>query len=216
MKTSDPADTTTDTTIDTATGATTPLQTSARSMTIEMGVVLRRRLGVTRWAKWGWDVIAVLPGAGPADWKVMRQDGDVTEYHAATVPMTLYRTDAEAYRVSITMAPPSVFVVLRKTEGPDAPHDVMVYAVTASAYEAQDYLDSGEEIVEPVALPEGLTALIRDFIEAHFDDTPFVKRRRDKQRVDRSEAGIGDPRIRQTADVYRAPGAAKPGTEGEA
>ena len=61
-------------------------------------------------------------------------------------------------------------------------------------------------------MPPGLVAWVRDFTDAHFHETPFIKRRRDKQRTDRSEPGIGDARIRQTADVYRAPGPQKPTT----
>jgi hypothetical protein len=36
-------------------------------------------------------------------------------------------------------------------------------------------------------------------------DDVFIKRRRDKTDIDLQEDGIGDARIRQTADVYRAP-----------
>ncbi len=56
-------------------------------------------------------------------------------------------------------------------------------------------------------MPEGLIAWIGDYVEAHHEDEAFIKRRRDKARVDRKEDGIGDARIRQVADVYRAPGA---------
>ena len=62
-------------------------------------------------------------------------------------------------------------------------------------------------------MSEGLTAWIRDFCDVHFHEEPFIKRRRDKKRVDLTEDGIGDARIRQTADVYRAPGATKTRTE---
>lgn len=175
-----------------------------------VGVVLERRPGVTRWIKHVWHPVAVLPGAGHADWKLLRQAGETREYHAATLPLALHRADVEAYKVSLTMTPPAVFVVLRKSEDPDDSHDIHVHAVTASAYEGQDYLDSGEEIVEPVPMPPGLIAWIRDFTDAYFKETPFIKRRRDKHRTDRVEDGIGDARIRQTADVYRAPGALKP------
>ena len=106
----------------------------------------------------------------------MRKDGDSTEFHAATMELELHRADVEAYRVSLSMTPPSVFVILRESMDDTDPHDVTVQAVTASAYEAQDYLDSGEEIVEPVAIPEGLVAWIRDFVDAHYDDTPFIKK----------------------------------------
>ncbi len=173
-----------------------------------LGVVLKRSPGVTRWAKWSWKPIAVLPGASDGAWKVLREDDGVVEFHAATLDLELHRTDAEAYRVSLTMEPPAVFVVLRQDD--DGPHAVKVHAVTMSAYEAQDYLDSGEEIVEPVPMPAGLIAWVREFTDAHFRDEAFIKRKRDKKRIDLKEDGIGDARIRQTADVYRSPSAAKP------
>ena len=175
-----------------------------------LGVVLARRPGVTRWATHSWQAHAVLPGAGPANWRVLREEEGVTEFHAATLPLTLHRADVEAYKVSLSMNPPAVFVVLRLSEDPGHAWDVYVQAVTASAYEAQDYLDSGNEQVEPVAMPEGLVAWVRDFVDAHFEEVPFIKRQRDRQRVDQSEDGIGDSRVRQVADVYRAPGAVKP------
>ena len=37
----------------------------------------------------------------------------------------------------------------------------------------------------------------------------FIKRKRDKKRIDLREDGKGDERIRQVADVYRAPASAK-------
>ncbi len=185
-----------------------------RQVSMPLGVALVRRPGVTRWATWAWSASAVMPGAGPADFRVLREEDGATEYHAATLPLTLHRSDVEAYLVSHNMSPPSVFVVLRRVDGAPADRAMRVHAVTASAYEAQDYLDSGEDLVEPVPMPPGLVAWVRDFVAAHHVDTPFVKRRRDKKRVDLTEDGIGDARIRQAADVYRAPGAQKPGRGG--
>jgi Protein of unknown function (DUF3305) len=181
-----------------------------RKVTMPVGVVVRRQPGVTRWAKWVWRPVAVLPGAAPAAWRELRRDGEAVEYHAATVPLELFRTDAEAYLVSLSMTPPRVFVVLRKAEGGAADFPYRVHAVTASAYEAQDYQDSGDEIVEAVAMPPGLVAWVEDFARRHFADEAFVKRRRDEIAVDGREDGIGDPRVRQNADVYRAPGTLKP------
>ncbi|MDT2057996.1 MAG: DUF3305 domain-containing protein, partial [Planktomarina sp.] len=82
-----------------------------------------------------------------------------------------------------------------------------VVLATASPYEAQDYADTGEELVEKVPMPEGLAAWIRDYIEEHHEDEVFIKRRRDKSRIDLEQNGIGDARIRQISDVYRAPSA---------
>ncbi len=182
---------------------------SDRMVSMTVGVVVRRTPGVTRWAKWAWRAVAVLPGAGPADWKELRRDGDAVEFHAATLEMELWRTDTEAYLVAISNEPPSVYVVMRRREDPASPHEMEIVRVTASPYEAQDFADTGEDIVEPVPAPEGLVAFIRDFVERHHVEEAFVKRRRDRARVDRKEDGKGDPRIRQDADVYRAPGSRK-------
>lgn len=175
-----------------------------KSASIPLGIVIRRVPGVTRWATYVWKAIAVLPGAGSADWKEMRRDGDAVEYHAATLPLELFRTDTEAYLHGLSAKVPAIYVVMRPSES-DQPLDMVL--VTASPYEAQDYTDTGEELVEKVPMPDGLIAWIREFIELHHEDEVFVKRRRDKARVDRKEDGIGDARIRQVADVYRAPGA---------
>lgn len=173
-----------------------------KSCAISVGVVVRRMPGTTRWSKHYWKVSAVLPGAQASCWVEMRRDGDAVEYHATTLPLTLFRTDTEAYLQSLSSQSPSVFVVSREGEG-DAPLDFVL--VTASPYEAQDYADTGEEQVDKVPMPLGLIAWVRDFVERHHEDQVFVKRRRDKKRVDEQEDGIGDARIRQTADVYRAP-----------
>ena len=167
-----------------------------------LGIVIRRVPGVTRWTKHVWKAVAVLPGAGAADWKEMRRDGDAVEFHAATLPLELFRTDTEAYLHGLSAKTPSIYVVMRETAD-ERPLEMTL--VTASPYEAQDYADTGEELVEKVPMPEGLAAWIRDYVEEHHEDEVFIKRRRDKHRIDLKEDGIGDARIRQTADVYRAP-----------
>lgn len=180
-----------------------------RRAVMMVGIVLRRKPGVTRWVKWVWEPTGLIPGAGPANWKVLREEDGATEYHAATLPLELHRADAEAYRVSLAMHPPSAFVVMRDGEG-DGPDGMGLLTLTVSAYEAQDYLDSSEDIVEPVPLPESLVAWVTSFCSAQGEDAPFKKRRRDKKRIDLKEDGVGDVRIRQEADVYRSPGTMKP------
>ena len=174
-----------------------------RQITMPVGVVLTRRPGATRWAKWSWQATALLPGAGPASFAILREEGGATEYHAATLPLTLHAADAEAYRAELTARAPSVYVVMRERLGAEPPLEVAL--ITASPYEGQDYADSGEEIVEKVPMTEGLIAWVRDWALAHHEETPFVKRKRDKHRIDRVQDGIGDARIRQASDIYRAP-----------
>lgn len=182
---------------------------SAWQRSMPLGVMVRRTPGVTRWAQWIWTPVAVVPGAPDAFWKVMREDGDVVDYLAGVTELTLYRSDVEAYKVSLNMEMPSLWVILVPDPVGASPSDWVVGSVTASAYEAQDALDSGENLVEAVPIPEGLAAWVNEFVDLHYEDEPFQKRQRDRTRVDRVEDGRGDPRITQATDVYRSPRAQK-------
>lgn len=178
--------------------------TYPNAQTLRVGVVIRQSPGVTQWAKWVWKATAVLPGAPDADWKLLRSENDVSDFHAATRDLWLYVSDTEAYVHELGTRQPSIYVILRPSEEDGAmPLDVI--HVTASPYEAQDYADSGEEIVEKVEMPPAVLAWVQGFVDQYHVEEPFVKRRRDKTRVDRRDDGVGDARISQTTDVYRAP-----------
>ncbi|WP_112323217.1 DUF3305 domain-containing protein [Oceanibium sediminis] len=176
---------------------------------LPVGVVIRRTPGVTRWARYYWKVVAVLPGAGPAEWRELRREGDAVEYHAGTATMHLYRADTEAYLHALNARQPACYVVLRGGPNSAEGRALDLVLVTASPYEAQDYMEGGEEIVEQVPMPPGLVAFLREFVEQHHHEEVFVKRRRNKERIDRKEDGKGDARIRQAADVYRSPASRK-------
>lgn len=182
-------------------------ETLPRSVVMPLGLVLRCTPGVTRWQPRSWRVVAVLPGAAAAEWVLLREEGETQEYHAATLPLELHRADAEAYRQGLTAEPPSVYVILRD-QGAERPE---LHLVTASPFEAQDYADTGEDLVEKTPMPEGLVAWVRDFTQLHHREETFKKRKRDRQNVDLCEDGIGDVRISQLADVYRAPGSRRKG-----
>jgi len=169
-----------------------------------VGVVLRRSPGVTRWAKWAWSAVAVLPGAGSADWRELRREGETAEFHAATLALELHGAETEAYLHGLSATIPSLYVVMRAS-GEDGRQPLDVVLLTASPYEAQDYTDSGEEIVEKVPMPPGLIAWVRDFVTAFHEEQAFVKRQRDRKRVDLREDGVGDPRIAKAADIYASP-----------
>lgn len=172
---------------------------------LQVGAVVRRAPGVTRWAQDTWKPVAVIPGAPQAFWKEMVRDGETVDYHAGTVAMELFRADVEGYLVSLNMTVPSVWVVLDRDPSSQSPSGWVVSAVTASAHEALDALDSGESMVEAVPIPESLAAWIKEFIDMHYIEEPFKKRRRDKVHIDGVEDGKGDARIRQPSDVFRAP-----------
>ncbi|MDP4548138.1 MAG: DUF3305 domain-containing protein [Marinobacter sp.] len=172
---------------------------------LQVGAVVRRSPGVTRWVREIWKPVAIIPGAPQAFWKELVHEGEVIDYHAGTVTMELYRADVEGYLVSLNMEVPSVWVIMDKDPTSQSPSGWVVSSVTASAHEALDSLDSGESMVEAVPVPESLAAWIKEFIDMHYIEEPFKKRRRDEVRVDGVEDAKGDPRIRQESDVYRAP-----------
>lgn len=166
-----------------------------------VGVVVRRTPGVTRWSTHSWKAVAVLPGAGPALWRELRRDGDAVEYHAATCTLELHGAETEAYLHGLSAQLPCVYVVMRP--GDEHAYDILL--VTASPYEAQDYCDSGEELVEKVPMTEGLIGWVRSFVDDFHEEEIFVKRKRDKARVDLRQDGIGDPRIGKPSDIYASP-----------
>ncbi|MEX0605605.1 MAG: DUF3305 domain-containing protein [Marinobacter sp.] len=172
---------------------------------LKIGAVVRRKPGVTQWARDNWKPTAVLPGAPDAFWKELVRDGEVVDYHAGTVTMELFRADVEGYLVSLNMAAPSVWVIMDRDQTNRSPSGWVVSAVTASAHEALDALDSGESQVEAVPIPESLAAWIKEFIDMHYIEEPFKKRRRDEVRIDGIEDGKGDARISQESDVFRSP-----------
>lgn len=183
-----------------------------RTRAMPVGVVVRRLPGVTRWQKWSFLPIALLPGAGTAAWKVLREEGDAVEYHAATLNLELHHTQTEAYLIALSDKVPSVYVVMRAAPElvPGVPLELL--HMTASAHEGLDYADSSEVMVEKVPMPPGLIAWVRDFVDMHHEEEIFYKRQRDAIQVDMEEDGVGDPRIRQLSDVYRAPGTRKKDT----
>lgn len=178
---------------------------TAKMITMPVGVILRRSPGATRWAEWVWAVAGLLPGAGPGNWHVLRHEGEVTDFHAATVQLSLHRTETEAYLTALNGVPPSVFVILRTEPGSSAERPE-VLTITASAFEAQDYADNGEDIVERVPMSAGLQGWVGRFVQDNHAEEAFVKRKRKDYFDAKSEDGIGDARVRQTADVFRAPG----------
>ncbi|WP_306131776.1 DUF3305 domain-containing protein [Roseivivax marinus] len=176
---------------------------TATATSRQVGVIVRRRPGVTRWARWSWAPVALLPDAAPADWRMLREEDGVTDFHAATMPLTLHRGETEAYRIALSEPVPAAYVVLR----PSAPGAAMpwrVHLVTASPHEAALFQTSGDEIVEKVAMPDILVPWVGDWVARHHVEEPFVKRRRRPQEMP-VEDGVGDARVTRASDVYRSP-----------
>jgi len=154
----------------------------------------------------------VLPGSGTNDSTIKPLVGEKKnqedDLFKAETEIDLHRAEAEAYVENLGSSDPSIYVVLR----PDAPDDdpsefgLTLDSVCLSPYIIQDFEDIGEDQIEKVTLDGPIAKFLEDFVSNHFKPVKFIKRQRDKKHItDLIQEGKGDPRVRQTSDVFRAP-----------
>lgn len=166
----------------------------ARGISIPVGVVLAREAIDHPWQDHQWRLAGLLPGTDKkADWSELASGPGWTQYHAATLPLELYVKEAEAYMVNLQNTEPVIYAVLHESEDEEDEHPIYVHLITASPFEAQDYLDSGEVQVESISMPEQILSLVTDFVEEHHVEEKFKKRKRDK--VDLEEHKFGQEPI---------------------
>lgn len=162
----------------------------AISESMKVGVVLERRALADPWRDHVWHAIEVVPGA-PADisWREIGKSEGAVRYLAATLPIEMFRKETEGYRINLTGETPRVFVVLRPDpEGPPG-REMRPFHVTVCPFEAGSYNQGGDEIVDPVPMPEEIRAWVEDFVARHHVVEPFIKRKRD--RADPDKLGFG-------------------------
>jgi hypothetical protein len=155
---------------------------------IPVGVVIARERIGNPWQEYIWRPVSVFTNPPELDgWRELRRSEDRVEYHAATVTIELHRKETEAYRINLESGEPAVYVVLRHDPGADEP--VSLPCVTVSPHESQAYLESGLESVHQVPMPQPLVELVREFVEVHHVEQPFVKRQRQKHQVEEHKFG---------------------------
>lgn len=169
-----------------------------------LGVVLKRRKGVTPWQAWSYRASAVVMETGQPAWSLLRDDGDSQDFYLGASRLELHGAETEGYIHGLNAKLPCLYVVLREQEGESA-CPFVIELITASPYEAQDYDEMEDTIVEKVPMPQDVADWIKEFIETHHVDEVFVKRQRDKRFFGDDQDGIGDARISQISDVYRSP-----------
>src|SRR3546814_6458507 len=130
-----------------------------------------------RISDWSSDVcssdLSVIPGAPPVEGFRLLQGGKGwARYHACTLSLELFRTETEGYRYNLSQAVPTVYVILRREGGSfeDAPTP---FRVTACPYEAQDYSENSQDLVEGVPMPEPVIAWVQAYVHEHHVARPF-------------------------------------------
>jgi hypothetical protein len=162
---------------------------------LPLGVVVERRDVDNPWIDHSWRAVAVIAGAPAlspfARWTPMGDGDGWVHFHAGTLNLELFPKETEGYKLNLSQNPPRLYVVLRNEEEGLCDHEVVPFLVTACPYEAQDYLDSGEEQVDAVAMPEGVIAFVQDYVGRHHVEEKFYKRKR--QRADSADEAFARP-----------------------
>ena len=157
---------------------------------LRVGIILERRRIDSRWQEHAWRATAVVAGAPDIAAPLLLARGEGFErYHFATLDIEIHRSETEGYRYNLSQAEPVVYAMWRlSAEDPAAWPDL--FHVTVCPYEAQDYLDGGDVIVEGVPMPEAVALWLAGYVARHHVDAPFEKRPRRRQTEGRRMAPI--------------------------
>lgn len=162
----------------------------SNAVSIPIGVIVAREDIDSQWQDHAWRPVGVLPGAPEIDeWTELRRGEGFVHYHAATVPLELFRKETDSYKYNLEGQEPVLYIVLTDEDDNDDGRPLGVHMVTACPYEAADYLDSGEQIVEAVAMPPEIYLLVSDFIKEHHVEQKFKKRKRNEVRQEEHKFG---------------------------
>lgn len=154
-----------------------------------VGVVVERRDSDNPWIDATWHTVDVLLDAPGDDVRKQLDSGPGwSRDYAGSLEVELFKRETEAYKVNLSQSVPTVYIVLRPGENDDEP-DVVPFLATFSPYEAEDYTESGEMIVDGVAAPGFLVAWAATFVETFHVDQPFKKRK--QKRAADSATGRG-------------------------
>ncbi len=151
----------------------------SRELIIPVGVIAEKRKAISQWADDYWVPSAIFEGAAAQKpGEVIRQEEKKTVYFMGFAEIFCHATETESYVHNFDSRDPAVYVVLRRDDENEHPLPWYVHMVSVSPYEALDYTDSAEEIVERVQMPNALYARVLEFTSSHHVEQPFKKRQR--------------------------------------
>ena len=145
---------------------------------MRVGIVLERHRIDHPWQEQAWRGAALGPGAPDIAAPRLLAEGEGWQrYHLATLDIELHRGETEGYRYNLSQAEPVVYTLWRlPNEDPASCPEP--FHVTVCPYEAQDYLDGGDVVVEGARMPEAVALWLAGYVARHHVDAPFEKRRR--------------------------------------
>ena len=192
------------------------ISASTRHVLYAVRVIVERQPLDNPWVSHKWAVHDLIPldisaglGALPSGDIILQPlhaDSSELDLYMADIRIDLHHAEAEAYAENLQSSDPAIYVVLRRTEDVDADEDedskngqafadVRLFDVSLSPYNIQDYEDCGEDQIEKLPLQGPIAQFVEAFVEQHFTPEVFVKRKRDKARIDADTQRGGDARL---------------------
>ena len=189
---------------------------STRHVLYAVRVIVERQPLDNPWLSHKWAVHDLIPldisaglGALPSGDIILQPlhaDSSELDLYMADIRIDLHHAEAEAYAENLQSSDPAIYVVLRRTEDVDTDEeedskngqscaDVRLFDVSLSPYNIQDYEDCGEDQIEKLPLQGPMAQFVEAFVDQHFTPEVFVKRKRDKARIDADTQRGGDARL---------------------
>tara|TARA_A200000113_G_scaffold51504_1_gene42397 strand:+ start:932 stop:1540 length:609 start_codon:yes stop_codon:yes gene_type:complete len=189
---------------------------STRHVLYAVRVIVERQPLDNPWISHKWAVHDLIPldisaglGALPSGDIILQPlhaDSSELDLYMADIRIDLHHAEAEAYAENLQSSDPAIYVVLRRTEDVDTDEeedskngqscaDVRLFDVSLSPYNIQDYEDCGEDQIEKLPLQGPIAQFVEAFVDQHFTPEVFVKRKRDKARIDADTQRGGDARL---------------------
>lgn len=161
-----------------------------RELKFNVAVIAETRKSSSEWVDDIWLPSAVIYGEVNHEiGDIIRQTETATAYYMGMSEIYCHAKETESYIFNFESEVPAIYVVLRPDEEDEFPLDYFVHAVTVSPYEAQDYADPAEDIIERVPMPTKIAVALMDFIDLHHVDEPFKKRKRKNFKDDDQQFG---------------------------
>lgn len=144
---------------------------------IPVGVVVDRIKADSPWIDYIWQPRSILLGAPEtAPWTRLSGDESQASFYAGSAMLELHGSDTGNYRDNLA-ADCRLWVVLVPAES-DPPYTL--FKVTADPTEGEAQTESGANLVDTVAMPDALRALLENFVAEHHVEQTFYKRKRDR------------------------------------
>ncbi len=165
----------------------------ADGTSIYMSLIFERAASSHPWLDWEWKVVGIMPVAD-ADANrpphLMEQSATFARWLGEPSRLDLHRTDVDAYVYNLTSPQASIYSVAQEREEPVAGGLTWrTHLVTMSSYEAEEYMSGDDVLIGKLKLQGDLLEWLEAFVAAHYTETEFKKRRRD--RVDQEEHKFG-------------------------